>query len=140
MMAYTRFVSAPDTDTPILPQSGGGSPAFFVSSVQVLPPSVVLNRPLPGPPLDSECGVRNTSHKPAYSTSGFRGSMLRSTAPVFSSRNSTRVQVLPASTVLNTPRSLFAPYGSPRAATYATSGFEGWTRMRPMAIVLSSPT
>ena len=33
--------------------------------VQVAPPSVVLKRPLPGPPLESECGVRKTSHSPA---------------------------------------------------------------------------
>ena len=65
MMAKRRLLSAPDTAMPALPQIGAGSPAFFVSSVHVVPPSVVLNKPPPGPPLDSECGVRLTSHSVA---------------------------------------------------------------------------
>src|SRR6188474_1081155 len=82
MMANRRLLSAPETAMPALPQIGAGSPVFLVSSVHVLPPSMVLNNPLPGPPLDSEYGVRNTSHNVAYNTSGFFGSITRSTAPV----------------------------------------------------------
>src|SRR4051812_44306044 len=116
-IAHSRLLSAPETAIPTLPHSGLGSPGFFVSSVQVLPPSVVLNRPLPGPPLENECGVRKTSHNPAYRMSGFFGSMTRSTAPVLSSRNSTRSQFLPPSFDRNTPRSGLGPYGFPSAAT-----------------------
>src|SRR3954470_20763994 len=109
MIANRRLLSAPDTAIPALPQTGFGRPGFFDSSVHVLPPSVLLNRPLPGPPLESECGVRNTSHSAAYITSGFFGSRTRSTAPVLSSRNSTRAQVLPPSFERNTPRSGLGP-------------------------------
>src|SRR5688500_12787936 len=109
MSAYTRAGSAADTVTPTLPQIVGGRPGFFVSSVQVLPPSVVLNRPPPGPPLESECGVRNTSQNPAYRTSGFFASIVRSTAPVLSFRKRMRFHVLPPLVVLNTPRSGFGP-------------------------------
>src|SRR5690349_21801816 len=120
-----RVLSEPDTLTPIFPQTGAGSPGFFVSSVHLVPPSVVLKSPVPGPPLESEYGVRNTSHSPTYSTSGLFGSIARSTATVLSSRNSTRSHVLPPSFVRKTPRSEFGPYASPSAATYATSGFVG---------------
>src|SRR5450756_1508836 len=109
MIAYRRLLSAPDDETPTLPQIGLGRPGFFVISVHVVPPSVLLNRPLPDPPLESECGVRKTSHMPAYRTSGFFWSMARSTAPVLSSRNSTRSQALPPSFDRKTPRSGFGP-------------------------------
>src|SRR5688500_17795841 len=97
--AYTRFGSAAETETPIFPQIAGGRPGFLDRSVHVLPPSVVLNSPLPGPPLDIEWGVRNTSQNPAYSTSGLLASIVRSTAPAFSLRNSTLFHVLPPSVV-----------------------------------------
>src|SRR5678815_335594 len=109
MIAHRRLLSAPDTAIPTLPHSGFGSPVFFVSSVQVLPPSVVLKRPPPGPPLESEYGVRNTSHNPAYRMLGFFGSITRSTAPVLSSRWSTRSQFLPPSFERKTPRSGLGP-------------------------------
>ena len=96
-MAYTRFASTGDTDTPAFPHRPAGSPGFFVNSVQVAPPSVDLNRPLPGPPLERECGVRDTSQSAAYNVSGAFGSIERSTAPVLASRNSTRSHVLPPS-------------------------------------------
>src|SRR5438874_768267 len=85
-MAKRRLLWAPDTLTPTLPHRGLGRPVFLVSSVHVVPPSVLLNRPPPGPPLERECGVRDTSQRPAYSTSGLFGSMARSTAPILSSR------------------------------------------------------
>ena len=84
MIAYTRFGSAPDTLTPILPHTplGRPSPSSFF---QVSPPSVDLKRPLPGPPLSKPQGERRIWYIPAKSTRGFEGSMARSTAPVFSS-------------------------------------------------------
>src|SRR6476646_7906925 len=135
-----REGSAPDTETPTLPQIGFGRPGFFVISVQCSPPSVDLNRPLPGPPLDSECGVRETSQRPASSTSGLFGSIDTSTAPVLSSRNIILRHVLPPSTVLKPPRSGFGAYGSPSAATYRTSEFQGWTRILATVRVFSRPT
>src|SRR3954451_21493350 len=101
-----RLESAPDTATPILPTRPDGSPGLRVISVQCSPPSVDLNRPLPGPPLDIEYSTRNASHIAANITSGLLRSMAMSTAPVLSSRNSTLRHVLPPSAVLNTPRSL----------------------------------
>ena len=61
-----RFGSARDTDTPIFPIGWFcGMPGLRVSSVHVLPPSVLLNRPLPSPPLDIAHGLRNASHSAA---------------------------------------------------------------------------
>src|SRR5687767_12855109 len=79
--AYTRVPSAPDTLTPALPQRPDGSPGFFVISVHVLPPSVDLNSPLPGPPLDMPHGKRCDSHSVANSTAGLLGSSTTSAAP-----------------------------------------------------------
>src|SRR5438128_1247515 len=45
---YTRFESAPDTDTPIFPTTPAGKPALRVISFHVSPPSVDLNTPSPG--------------------------------------------------------------------------------------------
>ncbi len=50
--AYTRFELADVTATPMRPTRPLGSPGLRVISVHVSPPSVLLNRPLPGPPLD----------------------------------------------------------------------------------------
>src|SRR5688500_4121295 len=104
MIAYPRLLSAPDTDTPSLPQRPVGSPGFLVISIHESPPSVDLKRPLPGPPLDMLHGVRCASHRAAKMTFGFFGSIERSTPPVFSSLNSVRRQVLPPSLDLKMPR------------------------------------
>src|SRR5262252_4469021 len=80
--AYTRFESAVDTVTPILPIIPDGRPGLRVISFHVSPPSVDLNRPLPGPPLDIWYSTRYASHSAAYMTFGFRRSMLMSIAPV----------------------------------------------------------
>src|SRR5712672_573855 len=69
--AYTRFAFAPDTAMPIRPTMPRGRPGFRVISVHVSPPSVLLNRPLPGPPDDIWYSVRYASHNAAYMTLGF---------------------------------------------------------------------
>ncbi len=61
-------------------------------------------------------------------------------APVLASRYSTFAHVRPPSSVRNTPRCSFGPYACPSAATSATSGSRGSTRMRPICRVSSRPT
>ena len=56
---------AGETATPSLPHNPFGRPAFFVSSVQCAPPSVVLNSPPSGPPLSMPHDVRYTCQMPA---------------------------------------------------------------------------
>src|SRR5215204_4034852 len=80
--AYTRFESAPETATPILPIIPEGMPGLRVISVQFSPPSVDLNNPLPGPPLDIVYSVRNASQSAANMTLGFLRSIDRSTPAV----------------------------------------------------------
>ncbi len=116
-MAHTRSGSAGDTAIPILPIVPLGSPSLRVISVQLSPPSVDLNMPLPGPPLSSAYGMRRTCHRAAYSTRGFEGSIIRSTAPVFSSRYRIRSHVCPPSLERYTPRCSLGPKMCPRAAT-----------------------
>jgi hypothetical protein len=98
--AHTRADLAGETAMPMLPHNPAGSPGFLVSSVQCSPASVDLNSPLPAPPDASVHGRRTACHSPAYSTSGFDGSRIRSAAPVESFRNRTLFQVLPPSVVL----------------------------------------
>src|SRR5947209_16881779 len=103
--------------TPIFPMIPDGRPGFRLISAHVSPPSVDLKRPLAGPPLDSDHGVRNTSQMAAKRTFGFWGSIARSTAPAELVRKSTLFQVCPPSLDRKTPRSSFGPYGWPSAAT-----------------------
>src|SRR6266581_5053141 len=78
-IAYTRFGSAPETLTSILPTGPAGRPRRLVSSVQVVPPSVDLNSPLPGPPSSSSQNLRAACHIAAERTFGLDGSIDRST-------------------------------------------------------------
>src|SRR3954470_473753 len=112
-----RLESAPDTATPILPTRPDGSPGLRVISVQCSPPSVDLNRPLPGPPLDIWYSTRYASHSAARSTFGLWGSIAMSTPPVFASRNSVRRQVAPPSVLLKMPRSSLGTAYRPNDAT-----------------------
>jgi len=82
---------------PVLPTHAVGKP--LVSWFQVVPPSVDLNTPLPGPPLYLPQVKMVISQVPAKRTSGLVGSMSISETPVFSLTNSTRSQVLPPSLV-----------------------------------------
>src|SRR5437899_3018526 len=100
MRAQTRPGFAGDTAIPMLPHNPVGSPAFLVTSVQCSPASVDLKSPPPAPPETSAQGRRTACHRPAYSTSGFAGSRIRSAAPVESFRNKTLFQVLPPSLLL----------------------------------------
>src|SRR5690349_18979885 len=117
MFTQTRFGSAGETATVILPRTPAGSPGLRVSSVHESPPSVDLYNPDPSPPLQSCHGRRYTSHSVAYNTRGFDGSMTRSTAPAFGLLNSTRVHVRPPSRERKMPRSSLGANGCPSAAT-----------------------
>src|SRR5215510_7239312 len=105
MSAYTRFPSAGETATPMRPNTPDGRPDARLISVHVSPPSVDLNNPLPGPPLDIWYSTRYASHRPANITLGLRRSIAMSIPPVLLSRKSTFFQVLPPSVVLKMPRS-----------------------------------
>src|SRR5215467_2032779 len=139
-MVYTRFGSAPDTATPIFPSTPAGRPCARVISVHVSPPSVDLNKPLPGPPLDMVYSFRYASHIAAKTTFGLCGSIETSTAPVLEPRSSTLRHVLPPSVVLYNPRSsLGTPY-LPKSATNTMSGLVGWIRIFAMASEFLNPT
>ncbi len=62
-IAKTRPSLAGEGATPIFPRVPSGRPS--VSFFHVSPPSVVRQRPLPGPPLTSSHGWRATCQKPA---------------------------------------------------------------------------
>ena len=138
--AYTRFEFAPDTDTPIRPTSPAGSPGLRVISVHVSPPSVLLNSPLPAPPLDIWYSLRYASHIAAYITSGLWRSIAMSIAAVRSSRKSTLRQVAPPSLLLYTPRSVFGALSLPKAATNTTCGLVGWMRIFEITLDDAKPT
>ena len=75
-----------------------GSPALIGD--QVLPPSVVLNRPSSPPGRGSLQRRRMRFQVAAYRVSGDCGSMTRSFAPTWSLTNRTFCQVAPPSVVL----------------------------------------
>ena len=79
-------------------------------------------------------------HRAAYTRSGFEGSAARSIAPASAPRYRTFVHVFPPFVVRYTPRSGLGPYAWPMAATSATDGSRGSTRIFPMCRVASSPT
>src|SRR5437867_12968222 len=98
---------------PMSPQMPAGNPGLRVISVHVSPPSVVLNIPEPAPPEFSVHGLRYTCQNPAYSTFGLLGSIVSSTTPVESLRNSTFCHVLPPSFERYTPRVSLGPNACP---------------------------
>ena len=120
--------------------SPAGRPGLRVISVQVSPPSVLLNKPLPGPPLDIWYSLRYASHSAAYITFGLERSNAMSMAPVFSSRNSTFFHVVPPSVLLNTPRSGLGTLYLPNDATKTMSGLVGWMRIFEMPCDSLKPT
>src|ERR1041385_8150735 len=96
------------TATPLRPMQAAGSP--FVSWFQVLPPSVDLKMPPPGP-FDGWYvyhGGRRVFQSVAYTTCELVGSITTSTAPMLSFLKRTFVQVFPPSCERYTPRSRFA--------------------------------
>src|SRR5919204_3168275 len=124
----------------ILPTSPCGSPGFRVISRHVSPPSVDLNRPLPGPPLDIWYSIRYASHSAANTTLGLRRSIATSAAPVLPSRNSTCFHVLPPSMLLKMPRSSLGALYLPKSATNTMSAFVGWMRILEIASEFVNPT
>ena len=116
--------------------SGRPLPSTFS---HVSPASVDFQIALPGPPLLKKYGPRTRSQLVAHRMSGFCGCMSMSTKPASSETKLIRSQVSPPSFVRYSPRSSFAPQGCPSAATYTQSAFVGWTTMRPIACVSSSP-
>ena len=84
--AQTRPERAGEIDTPILPSMPVGKPGLVEISSQVSPPSVLRNRPLPGPPLETFQKLRLASHIEANSRRGLFGSMVRSIVPATSLR------------------------------------------------------
>ena len=78
-MANTRSGFAGDTATPIFPISFGSPSA---RRVQLSPPSVDFQMPLPAPPLRTCQGTRWWSQKLAYRMRGLAGSIERSFAPL----------------------------------------------------------
>src|SRR4051812_30084875 len=85
-------------------------------------------------------GVRSTCHVEANITRVLLGSTDKSAAPVLSFTCRMFFQVLPPSCERKTPRSGFAPYGWPIAATYTRSGFFGSTHTLPIWLLSRSPT
>src|SRR6185436_14086673 len=117
---------------PVRPIPSFGRPV--VSCFHVVPPSVDLKMPPPGPFVGEYVyqGGRRVFHRPAYTTCGFVGSITTSTAPTFSSLYKTFCHVFPPSRERKTPRSGPAAYNFPIAATKTTSGLRGWTAIFPM--------
>src|SRR3989442_10885508 len=80
MNAYTTFGLDGATATATRPHGLDGSPFALLSSVQDVPPSVLLNRPLPlgavgpSPPERNVHPLRRKSHMPAKIVLGFWGS------------------------------------------------------------------
>src|SRR5438045_3711168 len=108
MNAYTTSGFDGATATATRPHGFGGRPAEPAgSSVQVAPPSVVLNKPdalgavALSPPERNVQPLRRKSHSPAYSVLGLDGSIASIEQPVerLPPRN-TLVHVLPPSVVL----------------------------------------
>src|SRR3974390_3155937 len=96
--AYTRWELARVIARPILPTGRVGSP-LPVRRVQVVPPSVDFQIPLPAPPLLRPQVCTSTCQNPANRIRGLLGSITRSEAPVLSLTNSTRSHVVPPSVV-----------------------------------------
>src|SRR3954463_1521280 len=108
-MAYTRFGSLRETAMPMRPSPSVGRPS--VSCFQVVPPSVDLYNPLPGP-FDGGYtfhGGRRVCHNDAYIVFESVGSKARSIAAVSLSLCRMGVQVFPPSVERKTPRSTLGP-------------------------------
>src|SRR5688572_16249782 len=91
--------------TPILPNCPAGKPSSLESFFHVLPPSTVICKPLPAPPLFKFHGVLLNCHIAAMSLFGFDGSITRSAQPVVSLAYKILFHVSPPSVVLKTPLS-----------------------------------
>ena len=95
-----------------------GRPLFFVMSIHVSPRSTDFHIPLSGPPLVKVHGSRFACHIAANIILEFFGLIDRSIPPVSGLLYNTFFQLLPPSTDLKIPRSLFGPKACPSAETY----------------------
>ena len=107
-----------------------GNPSSTPSSRQVRPPSWVVKRPEPSPPLSKKSGLRRWDHMPANMCSGLRGSAAKSEQPVRASKNNWRCQDSPPSLVWYTPRCSPSDQVGPSTATQAESRSRGSSRIR----------
>src|SRR5687768_4193049 len=139
IMAYTFSGLEGATATPTMPHTPFGNPFLDVMFVQVSPPSVLFQSPLPSPPLSRLYGVRISRQVPAYITSGLPYSIDSSLAPVWLFTYKTRRQFFPPSVVLYTPRISFGPNRCPITAAHTTSGLRGCTSMRIICLPSFSP-
>src|SRR5688500_6700182 len=137
-MAYTTSGSAGEIASPMRPRSPAGNPACAFT--HGLPPSADRCTPDPGPPATKQHVRRWRCHVVATRTSGLRGSICTSLAPVQSSTWSIRVHVVPPSVVLYMPRSPPLLHTGPCDATYTTSEFRGSIRIRPICSLSLRPT
>src|SRR6266516_1682781 len=96
--------------SPMRPFMVSGKPPPL-TSVHVLPPSVVFQSALPGPPEFRKYGSRWRCQLVAKSNSGFEGSIATSMKPARSEMNLMSCHVCPPSVVLYRPRSGFADHG-----------------------------
>ena len=138
MIAYTRLGFDRANAIVTFPIVWVGSP-LPLSFFQVSPPSLDVNRPLPGPPLSRPQVFISSCHMPAKAMRGLLGSSTTSEQPVFLSTKRTLSHVLPPSAVRKTPRSGCGPYAWPRAQARTTSGFRGSIAILPIRPVRSSP-
>src|SRR5947207_238064 len=115
MNAYTTFGFDGATVTATRPHGLAGNPLplFSSSAVHDVPPSVLLNNPLPlgasgpSPPERNVHPLRRKSHIPAYNVRGDDGSIVINEQPVDAFDPArTFVQLLPPSVVRYTPRSV----------------------------------
>src|SRR6266487_6803382 len=157
MKAYTISGLDGATLTATRPHGFGGSPDALVdvSSVQVAPPSVLLNSPEPlravslSPPERNVQPRRRKSHIPAYRVLGCDGSIVIIEQPVDAlAPLRTLAHVLPPSVVLYTPRSSLSLHSLPGTQSYTVLVSWGSTRIftmcsdsrSPMLVQLSPPS
>src|SRR5688572_14470463 len=111
MVTYTRRGSLGATASPMRPSPSAkvGSPLMI--AFQVLPPSVDLNSPLPGPcQTPFSHGPWRASHVARYRVLGSFTAKVTSMAPVFTSLYQTFWYERPPSVERKRPRSSLGPY------------------------------
>src|SRR5215471_12533460 len=157
MKEYTTVGLDGATATATLPQGPVGSPLALVefNSVQVAPPSVLLNRPLPlgafgpSPPDLKVQPFRRKSHIPAKMVLELAGSIETLEQPVEALVPFKILDhVLPPSVVLYRPRSSLSLQSLPGTATYTILVSAGSTMIfamrslsfNPMLVQLSPPS
>ena len=121
--AYKTFGCIGEIANPIFPLFDPGRPLSIFD--QLLPPSTLLYKDVPGPPPIRAATFLCFCQLAAYSTSGFVGSITRSVTPVHSLISNVFFQVLPPSVVLNKPLSPPGLHNGPCEATQTVFGSSG---------------